>query len=212
MAHPLLSDDEMRAKLDAFLAAAKPQEPVLVFGYGSLLWYPEIGLTQPVMATLSGWQRSFCLWQWAYRGSRVNPGLMLALVPGGQCIGQAFRLEPPSAEKPGIADRLWPVWKRELIGNGYVARMVEVETPGGPKPALTFTANTESPRFVHPLPLAEMARLIGSAKGSRGASALYLCHTAAQCRELGIADPHLENLDEAVARLLLTRLGESMPA
>ena len=211
-AQPLLTDAVMREKLDRFLLENPLHEPVLVFGYGSLLWYPEVGLADPVMATLAGWQRSFCLWQWAYRGSKVNPGLMLALVPGEHCVGQVFRLEGPTETKPDLAARLWPVWKRELIGNGYVGRMVEVETSNGPRLALTFIANTESPRFVHPMPLAEMARLMAVAKGSRGASALYLCHTARRCRELGIVDQHLEGLDEAVARLLAARLGEGVPA
>ena len=211
-AHPHLPDDEVRARLLDFLAAHPLQEPVYVFGYGSLLWYPEVGLGEPVLATLAGWQRHFCLWQWAYRGSRANPGLMLALLPGGQCVGQAFRLEGPSDAAPDLAARLWPVWKREVVGNGYHGRMVEVQTMSGPKTALTFVANTDGPRFVHPLPLDEMARLMAVAKGSRGASALYLFHTVARCRELGIADPHLENLDEAVARAIAAKLAEVVPA
>ena len=50
-----------------------------VFGYGSLVWNPGFEVEDRVIATLPGYQRSFCMRSIHHRGTPEEPGLVLAL-------------------------------------------------------------------------------------------------------------------------------------
>ncbi|HAY49272.1 MAG TPA: gamma-glutamylcyclotransferase, partial [Thalassospira sp.] len=65
-----------------------------VFGYGSLLWRPGFEFTERSRALLRGYHRSFCIYSHHYRGTPENPGLVLGLNAGGECVGNAFRIAP----------------------------------------------------------------------------------------------------------------------
>lgn len=198
---PKVADEVLRDRLADFVAA-NPLPPGLpLFGYGSLLWHPEPGTSFSSLASLNGWQRRFCLWQWAYRGTRDDPGLMLAIVPGEQCVGALFEFDDPVT-----AETIWPVWRRELVGNGYLPAIVEVATGKGTVEALTFIANPQSPRFVPAITRSEAVRRIAAGVGPRGASADYLCRTWQAFRDLGVFDSELEGLTAGVAVELDARL------
>ena len=55
------------------------QEPLWVFGYGSLIWDPGFPVAERRIATLDGWHRSFCMRSIHHRGTVESPGLVLAL-------------------------------------------------------------------------------------------------------------------------------------
>lgn len=139
----LLTDAELSPGLARHLAArARAEEPLWVFGYGSLLWQPEFAVAEQRLALLRGHHRRFCLLQRRFRGSPERPGLVLALERGGSCRGLAFRLE---GEDPHAV--LMPVWRREMKGKGYAPLWVRVETASGPVRTLTFAVNRASDRY-----------------------------------------------------------------
>lgn len=66
--------------------------PLWVFAYGSLIWKPDFDAVEWQRGAPRGWHRSFCLKMTRRRGSRAQPGLMMALERGGRCNGILFRL------------------------------------------------------------------------------------------------------------------------
>lgn len=192
-AHRQLSEAEIAAHLDRILLE-HDEGDLWIFGYGSLMWKPEMDHAEARPALLRGWHRRFCLWQWRWRGSRQKPGLMLALDKGGACRGIAYRLAAP-----GVRDKVAAVWKREMSGNGYRPRWVNLVTMQGPVRGIVFTVNTENERYAGRVPDEVVADHIAQACGEAGSSAEYLLETVLKCEELGIHDPFLWRLQELVA-------------
>lgn len=194
---PIRDDAELAMLLADRLADAPDPGGLWVFAYGSLMWKPEIAFDAVQTAVVDGWQRRFCLWQRRYRGCQERPNLMLALVEGGSCAGMIYRLEGRD-----VAERLAPIWKREMIAYGYEARWVTAQTEAGSVPALAFVAWTDGPRYAGEMADEEIAARIASACGNVGPGAEYLLETAAKCAELGIEDEHLFRIEGLVAQHL----------
>lgn len=66
--------------------------PLWIFAYGSLIWKPDFDAVESQHGATRGWHRSFCLQMTRWRGTRAQPGLMMALDRGGRCNGIVFRL------------------------------------------------------------------------------------------------------------------------
>ncbi|MEZ5831602.1 MAG: gamma-glutamylcyclotransferase [Dongiaceae bacterium] len=198
-AHKLRTDEELAAALDRILLD-HDEGDLWLFGYGSLMWKPELDFAESRPALLKGWHRRFCLWQWRYRGSRHHPGLMLALDRGGACRGVAYRIAAP-----GVRDKIAKVWRREMLGNGYLPRWVRLVTMQGGVRGLTFVANLAGERYAGRISDEIVADHMAHACGEGGSSAEYLLETVLKCEELGIHDPFLWRLQELVAE----RIGAS---
>lgn len=198
----LASDAEVQASLEATLAERADSNGLWVFGYGSLMWRPDLDASEQRLGSVEGLQRSFCLWQWRYRGTRDAPGLMLALDSGGQCTGVLYRL-PES----GLREQLGPLWRREMTGRGYVPHWVDVASAAGPVRAMTFLVNHAGSRYAGRLPLETVADHIASACGYAGPNATYLLETWRYCRRAGIEDAYVERLQQMVAERLHARCG-----
>jgi cation transport protein ChaC len=206
------SDGELADGLAATMAEGQVGDGDLwLFAYGSLMWKPEpeIADAERRVAVVAGWHRRFCLWQWRYRGSQDQPGLMLALDRGGACAGVALRVAGP-----GAVAKVASVWRREMIANGYRARWVvarlardQVSRPLPPVRALTFVVNRDGGRYAGRLDDTTIAAHIAAACGQRGPSAEYLLETVAHCAELGIHDRHLWRIQKLVAE----RMGGGLP-
>jgi cation transport protein ChaC len=199
-AHTLMSEEDLAAALDRILLE-HDEGDLWLFGYGSLMWKPELDFVESRPALLNGWHRRFCLWQWRYRGSRHHPGLMLALDRGGACRGIAYRIAAP-----GVRGKVAAVWRREMIGNGYRPRWVKLTTMQGPVRALVFVANHAGERYAGRISDEIVADHIALACGENGTSADYLLETVLRCEELGIHDRFLWRLQELVAERM--RVGE----
>ncbi len=48
-------------------------EPLWLFGYGSLIWKPEIDHVEERVALARGWHRSFCMKMTRWRGTKDSP-------------------------------------------------------------------------------------------------------------------------------------------
>ncbi len=189
----LLTDEEHKASLARIMATC-PGKDVWLFGYGSLIWNPAIRFEERRVGTIYGYHRRFCLWTRLGRGSQANPGLMLALEPGGACQGVAFRIGAAEA-----AEEMALVWKREMIMGSYRPRWVKVVTSEGPVWAITFVMNRAHENYAGVLSEERVAAVIANASGALGPCAAYLFNTVDHLGELGIHDRRLSRLKRLVA-------------
>jgi len=171
--------------------------PLRIFAYGSLIWNPEFEISTCCRTMAHGWHRSFCLRLTRWRGTREQPGLMLALDRGGACGGMLFEL-PATDPLPQMVRLL----ERELDGcpPTNVPRWLTLRHDGRPVQALSFVADRRGPAYAGGLDAVEIARITARAAGHYGSAAIYLQRTVAQLEACGIHDRNLWRLQELVAR------------
>ncbi|HVJ52985.1 MAG TPA: gamma-glutamylcyclotransferase [Aliidongia sp.] len=179
-------------------ALAVPPGELWIFGYGSLMWNPGFPYDAVEPATVRDWHRAFCIHSAGHRGTPEWPGLVVALAPGGECRGLAFRVE---ARHKGSA--LAYLWEREMaLAEGYRPhRLAAAFDDNRRLEALTFVADPAHEAYAGELPLATAARQIAAARGARGSNRDYLRRTLEQLDRLGIRDAALSALDEAVGAI-----------
>jgi len=175
-----------------------PDGALWVFGYGSLMWDPGFPHEAILPAEIVGYARAFCVRSRGHRGTPEQPGLVVGLTPGGQCRGLLILAE--DRHKASILDYLW---RREMdLADGYKPRQVSARLDDGRRiKALTFVADLTHEAYAGLLPIEETARRIAAAHGQRGSNRDYLERTLAQLDRLGIRDPGLIRLGQAVAAL-----------
>ncbi|RWM29955.1 gamma-glutamylcyclotransferase [Mesorhizobium sp.] len=191
-----LSDDDYEAMLEAFEAELPATEPLWLFGYGSLIWKPEIEHVEEQVAVARGWHRSFCMKMTRWRGTKQSPGLMMALDRGGQCKGVAFRLN--GGERRQALDKLF---RREMTlkPTSYHPRLLQLATDKGPLRALAFVINRKGTTYAGPLTENEVVERLATSCGHWGSGADYLYNTVKNLESRGIHDAHLWRLQQLVA-------------
>lgn len=173
-----------------------PVSPLRVFGYGSLIFRPDLPFARRDAATLRGWARRF--WQGSpdHRGTERAPGRVVTLVPDAEAVCVGMLYEVPETDKPAVLTRLD---HRERAGfDREVVPVVRVD--GVEVEALLYRATEANPHFLGPAPLGEMARHVLSSHGRSGANVDYVLGLADALAELGAADAHVEALAAAVRR------------
>ena len=104
------TDEDYKQFVQDILSGSDGSDQIWVFAYGSLIWKPACDFVEIRTGLLRGWHRAFCLgWNTWFRGSKSNPGLMLALDRGGACKGALYRLPPGQAE-----DNIEKLCRREM--------------------------------------------------------------------------------------------------
>lgn len=190
-----MSEADYEDALHEILAALADQ-PLRVFGYGSLLWNPGFDFTGRWPARSFGWHRSFCLKLLRWRGSDDQPGLMLALDRGGMCQGEVFLVA-----QGGEREQLNKLLRREIPFRrqqpGF--RWITVHSQEGPQRALTFYAGMRGDRAYVKLSIHEQAHMLARAAGHGGSGAAYLQQTVARLEAAGIHDEYLWRLQRLVA-------------
>lgn len=168
------------------------------FGYGSLMWNPGFSFVQREPALLRGYHRWFCSISVTNRGTEENPGMMMNLIPGGSCVGAAYRV---SAE--GLQDALAYLNKREGEGKANRRVLLPVKLLSGKLEgndgqtlinAWTYLPMASGKNFVGILPMAEMLPLLNGAAGKIGTSHEYLRHTLEALAKMNAGEPALEAL------------------
>lgn len=168
-----------------------------VFGYGSLLWRPDIPHAERVVACLRGMARRF--WQGSpdHRGRPHAPGRVVTLIeePGAECWGAAYRVD--AAHWQAVAARLDA---RE--SGGFERLEVEIELaqsePRGAR-SLVYVARAGNPNFLGPASLDAIAVQVRNAQGRSGTNVDYVLRLAASLGALGRRDEHVFELAERVA-------------
>ena len=81
-------------------------DTIWLFGYGSLIWRPDIPHRRAEPAHLPGYERRFWQGSHDHRGTPEAPGRVVTLVElaGAVCDGVAFRV--PGADAETILERL----------------------------------------------------------------------------------------------------------
>ncbi len=165
-----------------------------VFGYGSLIWNPEIEFEQAELARLHGYHRSFCIQSTRYRGTADEPGVVLGLDRGGSCVGIAYRLRFESREESirMLFEREIPDWEARV----YQPLVADVRLPGERTVrALTFAADRARPSYER-LSDDEIVRRLNACRGLRGANREYALNTWRALESHGVRDARLARLVE----------------
>ena len=182
------------------MLATRPAGHLWLFAYGSLIWKPEIEHTAEEMGRARGWHRSFCFRVTRFRGTREQPGLMMALDRGGECRGVLYRL--PEDDPAAMLGRLF---RREFTSKpvNSMPRWITVDPQGGPPlQALAFVMNRHSPAYTGKLSPDAVADILARACGHWGSGAEYLHNTVRHLAERGIRDRNLWRLQALVAQRL----------
>jgi len=166
-----------------------------LFGYGSLMWdgwETAYGCAQRMNAYLPGHTRIFnkrSLERW---GTHERPGLTLNLARTGICRGVVFQFD--KAARQDIEDYLSA---RETCAATAVTVQLPDATEVG---ALTYIY--DGPRLIEDgLSLQDRAAMILEAQGVAGSSYEYIRSVRTHLAALGVRDPEVEALWEAVESL-----------
>ena len=198
----LMTDADFAIFVKRLLTQYRPRN-FWVFAYGSLIWKPAFTAAEHRRGTVYGWHRSFCMELVRFRGTREQPGVMMALDRGGCCHGIAYRLP-----KGKLEEQLDIVLRREMSTKHHEAglarttnfpRWLTVDIGGRKVKALAFTANRKGMTYIGKLPVEKVARRLARAAGHVGSGAYYLFQTVAKLEEHGIHDTGLWHLQQLVA-------------
>ena len=190
--------DEDYAAANAAILAARPEGPLWLFAYGSLIWKPEFPIVETRKAIANGWQRAFSLKVEQFRGTPEQPGYMMCLDRGGTCEGLALRLFDD--DLPG---QIHALLFREIGSHEALqgVRWIDVQTADGNIRALAFYAQPLLlDNYAENRPLAEVAYALARACGHWGSGAEYLFNTVSHLEAQGIHDPNLWRLQKLVAQ------------
>jgi cation transport protein ChaC len=182
---------QLEASLDAALARWDGRSPLWVFGYGSLVWKPELEFDARAPARVYGYHRRLCLRSVRYRGTFDCPGVVAGLDRGGCCAGIVYRI--PAR---GLRAQFERLWEREMFMGSYDARWLRAVRldDGRPLTALAFVVRHDAPNYAGRLSEGELIDILSRACGQYGTSLDYLLRTVEGLRASGVPDPHLERL------------------
>jgi len=168
-----------------------------VFGYGSLIWRPDIPFLESRVARVCGWKRRFWQGSHDHRGVPHAPGRVATLVPDADacCEGVAYFVDGVQLQKTW-AD----LDHREK--NGYRREAVRLEfRDGTAAEGVLYVAPVGNRAYLGPAPLPEMAAHIAGSAGPSGTNIDYLRRLAGELRRLGIDDAHVFTLERCVEDL-----------
>lgn len=170
----------------------------VVFGYGSLIFRPDLAFERSEWARLPGWSRRFYQGSIDHRGVPGAPGRVATLLPDASdaCWGVAYHL---GAE---VYDAMLERLDRREVG-GYVRLRVSLERRDGGElsDVLAYVATKDNSGYLGPAPLPAMAAQIAAAAGPSGRNRDYVFGLADALRSQGIDDPHVFDLEAAVRGL-----------
>ena len=169
-------------------------EDLWVFGYGSLMWQPGFPYRERRHALLRGYHRALCVLSHVHRGTPEQPGLVLGLDRGGSCHGVAFRVAAEDVEETIAYLRA-----REQVTGVYLERRVSVQLAGGGTvDALVYVVDRGHGQYAGPIAEAEVLRLVRQGRGVSGANPDYVRSTHEHLTEMGVVDPLLARLVQAL--------------
>ncbi len=176
---------------------------VWLFGYGSLIWRPEVAFEERVPAVLHGYERRFWQRSGDHRGTADFMGRVVTLVPkaGARVVGVAYRLtEPgPTLERVDVREQ-----------QGYARLVLPVErVGGGALDAVVYVADQANPYFAGDEALEATAQVVAKARGPSGANLDYARSLVAALGELAAMHAELLSLEDFSYERELLALAEA---
>ena len=166
-----------------------------LFGYGSLIWRPDIEFIERRPARVHGWSRRFWQGSHDHRGLPHAPGRVVTLIPsaGETCDGIAYLVDREVIEETFVQ-----LDHREK--NGYERHGVRLELPdaGDEAEGVVYIASIDNFAYLGPAPLDEMASQIHRSHGPSGRNLDYLLELAESLRAMEAEDEHVFALEAAV--------------
>jgi cation transport protein ChaC len=186
-----LSEQQLAQSLEAALSHWDQKSPVWVFGYGSLIWNPELSFDRRATARVHGYHRRLCLWSRINRGTPDCPGLVAGLDRGGSCAGVVYRVRARS-----LRTEFERLWVREMFMGSYSPRWLNCRLGNGSLvPALAFVVRRDAPNYAGKLSERQILSVFTRGSCGRfGTSLDYLVNCVRGLREHGLRDPHFERL------------------
>lgn len=167
---------------------------IWVFGYGSLMWHPDFSFVEERTARVYGYHRALCHYSPDYRGTVLDPGLVLGLDAGGSCLGRAFRVAALDVEETLRALHL-----REMPLSSYRPCWLRARLDDGrQETALTYVVRRDTDLYAGKLGFDDMVARIARTQGKRGTSQEYLANTVAHLDAMGIRESTLHRVLWAV--------------
>ncbi|KQN49761.1 hypothetical protein ASE93_24075 [Serratia sp. Leaf50] len=189
-----LSEECLNKSLITTLVNRPADQPVWVFGYGSLIWNPAICYADRREGGLKNWSRAFCMKLTAGRGSASHPGRMLGLVPGTGIQGVLFSLREEE-----LLTELRLLWKREMCTGSYVPIWEEAQLSDGQKViALVFVMACDHESYDAHYTPDHVADFIAKAEGPLGSNAEYIEKLNNALNGNHISDVYVQQVAEAV--------------
>ncbi|KAG0228460.1 Cation transport regulator-like protein 2 [Actinomortierella wolfii] len=191
-----------------------------LFGYGSLIWRPDLEYEESIAGYIKGYVRRFWQSSTDHRGTEEAPGRVVTLIPFEEFMAK-FKLDDEHhSEADGIT---WGVaykipehkvaetraYLDHREKNGYETHFVDVYQPGKNTPvvekAIVYIGSTTNSEFAGPAPLSEIAKQIFKSHGPSGANRDYLLNLAHSLRVVAPSsmDHHLFELERRVKHHLL---------
>lgn len=169
-------------------------DDVWIFGYGSLIWRPDMEYLESRVARLDGWMRRFWQGSHDHRGVPEAPGRVVTLLQraGEHCEGVAFRVSG------AVAQAIFPALDyREK--NGYERHQVRLTLRDTTEiDAVVYIATEDNFAYLGPADANAMAAQIAASVGPSGRNVDYLTELAAALRDLDIHDEHVFELEGLV--------------
>jgi cation transport regulator ChaC len=172
-----------------------------LFGYGSLIWRPDIDFVERRAARIHGWARRFWQGSHDHRGLPDDPGRVVTLIEdeAGHCDGMAYLVDRELVEETFVQ-----LDHREK--NGYERHRVSLEfqepfQEGNSSDGVVYIAPLDNHAYLGPAPMAEMARQIQRSEGPSGKNIDYLLELASALRMMKASDSHVFDLEAAVKEL-----------
>ncbi|KAG9066454.1 Cation transport regulator-like protein 2 [Linnemannia hyalina] len=195
-----------------------------LFGYGSLIWRPDLEFEDSKVGYIKGHVRRFWQSSTDHRGTEEAPGRVVTLIPYEEFSQRFTDDDMHSSDQDditwGVAYKV-PASKvaetkayldhREK--NGYETHFLDVFQPSTHIPvvekAIVYIGSTDNSEFAGPAPLDLIAQQIYASHGPSGANKDYLLNLAHALRIVAPTgtDQHLFELESKVKELMLKEAG-----
>lgn len=217
VSNPDVAEDDVTGNSADVAESGENDDDVWLFGYGSLIWKPDIEFEEQKDVFVTGYSRRF--WQGSpeHRGTEEAPGLVVTLLtpeehtkvqddhgvhqdhrdaPDVRVWGRIFRVK-------GHIMRATMAALEHREKAGYAKEFVDtVDTSGVKREALVFRATPDNEHFFGPRPEHVIAKHIESSEGESGHNLEYFMRMFEALDEVqkvfpeheDIVDSHLRNI------------------
>ncbi|XP_072423970.1 glutathione-specific gamma-glutamylcyclotransferase 1 [Chiloscyllium punctatum] len=176
------------------------EQPVWIFGYGSLIWKPGFQFTSRRIGFIRGYSRKFWQGDSYHRGNQRAPGRVVTLLEDANADtwGVAYQVQQEQ-----LRHSLEYLNLREGVLGGYVCKMVTFHPQGlqacDSILALAYIATPQNPLYLGPAETEHIAGQILCCSGHSGHNLDYLLRLAQFMRSAcpGVEDEHLFSIEAA---------------